>query len=429
MVISRTTRNSTGEGLFLDLHRLFRIIPRQNRFIASAPRSDLGLFETHVLCETDCQPGLTVGTLQALLQCDQGRLSHTLAALAGRRLLRLQSAKDDKRKRTVWVTGQGRRSLRTIDSFANPQIESSLQRLTEQQREHIAELYALISRSGGATVSPRSRHEHHLRPLQRSATRAFGLLGDSCFGSGMNSTSYQVLALLADLGGPVTPGAVAEVLNIRKNNLSSILGSFERAGLLKKIIDPDDKRHALLTLSEQGRSTFRRHERAAVAFLQKALDTTSHTTLSKYRAALRAYVEAGAERHPALGIRLQRIEGEAAAARTFLIRNMVRSGTEQHAPAVLCGAGSVTYAAMREDQLLAAIHFAPHAAHPQLDCIAWAPELDRSAILHAIVDSAVRQMLLSDPVTDVSSRQTFVSGTRTPANQPEAISVLIPIDR
>ncbi len=377
--------------LCLKLHRLFRLIQRQNRFVASAPSSGLSLFESHVLLEVGARQPLSCGALLAVLHCDQGRLSHTIAKLQRAELLRVAADASDRRRRELTLTDGGRRTLRTIDQTADGQVERSLAPLSGSERALIGELYARIGDGWRAPAAQSRSGEHALRAAQRRITRCFGLLGDSAFESGMASSAFQVLAFLAEHGGASAVKTIAAALALRKSNLSAILAAQRAAGLVEQLTDAGDRRHQRVSLTARGSAKLAAIECRAAAALEQALHGSRVAELSKMVAALERYAMNGATTGAYRDLKISRSVGEQAEARAFMLRNLVRLGLEGYAPALLCGSGSETYQAHHETQLVAAVHLVGRGSIWRVDCMAWAGELDRSELLDIIYSSVLRE--------------------------------------
>ncbi len=391
-------------GLILRrMHILFRMVQRQNRFISRAPGSTkLSLLESHLLLEVDAAPEINLGELAEILNFDQGNISRTSSSLEKRGYLK---SVVQGRRRALTVTAKGKKVLRAIDDYADSQISHSMNSLSDVQQSRILSLYNALS-EGSQVPETRPRPlEHSLRAPQRRVTRAFGLLGTSAFSSGFNPTAYQVLALLADSDAPVTSTAISEMLAVKPSNLSVMLSGFKRGGLLLKVPDAEDRRHTFISLSEKGRRVFSQAEESACRTLDEILSASSTEEVEKWLEALSKYVEAGADE---TGLVLGRITGENAEARAFIIRNIVRLGHEAFAPPSISASDSVTYVAYSGETPLAAVHFTISEKASCLDCITWAPDLDRSSLLSAIVGNAALDQQQRFERVDLSRRMLFL---------------------
>ncbi len=84
------------------------------------------------------------------------------------------------------------------------------------------------------------------------------------FGRGEN----LVLGVIAKLHGCVQPGRIAQESGLGSARIAAVLGALERKGLIIRSHDGQDRRHILVTLTDEGRKLAgRRYE--------KMLDTTA----------------------------------------------------------------------------------------------------------------------------------------------------------
>jgi DNA-binding MarR family transcriptional regulator len=76
-----------------------------------------------------------------------------------------------------------------------------------------------------------------------------------------------------DRGGPTTPSALAKLEQISPQSMGATLGALEARGLIERHPDPDDGRHAVMSLTEAGRQVLRNRRSARTALLAKALSS------------------------------------------------------------------------------------------------------------------------------------------------------------
>ena len=74
---------------------------------------------------------------------------------------------------------------------------------------------------------------------------------------GLNGFRYHILMIVAELDDarPVSVNAVAEVLHTSGAYVTMETGNLQRAGLLEKLPNPDDRRGVLLSLTAEGQRT------------------------------------------------------------------------------------------------------------------------------------------------------------------------------
>jgi DNA-binding MarR family transcriptional regulator len=92
---------------------------------------------------------------------------------------------------------------------------------------------------------------------------AEGALSESKLGP----AHYRALARIRRTGSALSVSALREKLGVRKQSLARVLTELERAGLIARIPDTNDRRQRLLTLTEAGLAA----ERTASAALRERL--------------------------------------------------------------------------------------------------------------------------------------------------------------
>jgi DNA-binding MarR family transcriptional regulator len=89
--------------------------------------------------------------------------------------------------------------------------------------------------------------------LVRYAHRALvKALADQLEPHGLLTTQWSVLRILWDIEG-LTQVELADRMRVEKASLTGVLDSMERAGLIKRIRNDDDRRKINITLTTQGR--------------------------------------------------------------------------------------------------------------------------------------------------------------------------------
>ncbi len=89
---------------------------------------------------------------------------------------------------------------------------------------------------------------------------------------GVTPDQYTVLRTLAEAkSGRLTQGGLARTMSSDANTIASLLRRMEEQGLLKRETHPRDARARRLVLSRQGRQTYRRVRRVALALQESVL--------------------------------------------------------------------------------------------------------------------------------------------------------------
>ena len=75
---------------------------------------------------------------------------------------------------------------------------------------------------------------------------------------GLSYVQFQLLARLADAGGPLTMTQLADGVVYSRSGLTYQAGLLDKAGLVTRGPSPDDERATLVTITEDGLALFRR---------------------------------------------------------------------------------------------------------------------------------------------------------------------------
>ena len=75
-----------------------------------------------------------------------------------------------------------------------------------------------------------------------------------------------------DREGPQSVSDLAAVERVRPQSMAQVVGDLEADGLVHRSPDPDDRRRALVELTEQGRATLNEDRRHRVGWLVSAIE-------------------------------------------------------------------------------------------------------------------------------------------------------------
>ncbi|NLK72767.1 MAG: MarR family transcriptional regulator [Clostridiales bacterium] len=113
------------------------------------------------------------------------------------------------------------------------------------------------------------RKSKQLREAIRILERKLGILGDfqvSC----CEVTMAQCHALV-EIGraGSISLNELAELLNLENSSMSRTVDKLVRKGMVKRDIDPSDRRYVTITLTESGNELFRNIEERMNSYFEK----------------------------------------------------------------------------------------------------------------------------------------------------------------
>jgi DNA-binding MarR family transcriptional regulator len=89
-------------------------------------------------------------------------------------------------------------------------------------------------------------------------------------GGGLSPSQTAALATI-DRHGPLTPSELAAHERVQRPTIARLLGRMEEDGLVVRAADPNDRRSALITLSDDGRALLRAVRTRKDAYLAQRL--------------------------------------------------------------------------------------------------------------------------------------------------------------
>ncbi len=125
--------------------------------------------------------------------------------------------------------------------------------------------------------------------MRTMLTRANRLLGTTKTGRAANLPPARVSVLLAvEHRGPLRLSQVVERERLNPTMLSRVIGHLVQDGLIVRSNDPDDRRSAWLTVTEEGRELARQIRAERTMAVQGALDRLTEGERASLAAALPA---------------------------------------------------------------------------------------------------------------------------------------------
>lgn len=124
--------------------------------------------------------------------------------------------------------------------------------------------------------------DHYLDKGMGAATTPFGL------GVG----EYKVMTVLRGSGAPyrMSPSKLADSCNLSTGAMTNRLDNLERAGLVKRLPDPDDRRSVQVELTEQGHETWQKIAEVAAAREARVVATLDESEKTALNGLLRRLV-------------------------------------------------------------------------------------------------------------------------------------------
>ena len=89
--------------------------------------------------------------------------------------------------------------------------------------------------------------------LTTAQHEVFGIFSGRLAAYGLTPTQYAVLKCLWDSEEPVNPKDIAQSLCLETSTISGVLDRMQKKGLIDRLIDLNDRRCVLVTITEEGR--------------------------------------------------------------------------------------------------------------------------------------------------------------------------------
>ena len=105
--------------------------------LLQGPDAKVNTTQCHALIELDRAGRLTVQELAALLCLDKSTASRALTSLVRRGLAECRHDPDDKRRKPLSLTREGRQQLERLNGKANRQVQTALTHLAPEDRQHV----------------------------------------------------------------------------------------------------------------------------------------------------------------------------------------------------------------------------------------------------------------------------------------------------
>lgn len=344
---------------YLKIHRLLRRLQQKNRFVGRVAHSGLTPIETHFLIELQADPSRDLKNLSSLLGIDQSFGSRVGKALHQKGMLLAKPDRHDKRRKGLSITKKGDSVISVVDIRANELIENFSRGLSKTEQQSVVDLFRRIADGYGHPAGIRRKHETPYRVEQRRLTRCMGLIGEDVFGSGLSSLSWQTLAEIVLSPIPIQPTELALLLGVAQNSVSTVLGSLEKRGFIRRNVNSRDRRSSTLQPLSAGIHFYRSIEERAEREIQKALGQGSKSKIQRDADVLAKFVgEEDAILPPLLpGYQLKKLEDVATVrqARGFVLRTLVALEYEEHAPETILAEKNELFGLWQEHDLVAVV--------------------------------------------------------------------------
>ncbi|HEX6059604.1 MAG TPA: MarR family transcriptional regulator [Gemmatimonadaceae bacterium] len=134
-----------------------------------------------------------------------------------------------------------------------------------------------------------------LSPLHRASGRTADYLESDAGEAGLTSREGHLLGYLGS-HAPVPIGELVRVFGIRQSTFTSMLDRVERAGLVRREVNPADRRSFLVHLTDAGRELAGRMSERLAALEAEVRRRVSARDIDGFHAVLRAVEDVANER-------------------------------------------------------------------------------------------------------------------------------------
>ncbi len=379
--ITGTEKNTSRQSLLERLTDQFRVLQKRNRFVAGAHDTGLDLMESHALVELSANSNLSAADMQRLLSISKSANFRLFRRLKQEGFLAAKSQKNKVRQPSFQITTRGRKVLQAFDSAANANLERFCEGLSREECLKLLKYFEVVADWYGVLPSPKRAAEHILRPAMRRVTRAFGLLGDSVLGSGLNSVKWHCMHEIAS--NPVVGfgGDLSRILGISPTTVSYTVRWLEKSKLVKREKSERDGRHQLIKVTKRGQELLTKLQRHFVDELSSALENLELEELKEF-VSIMAGLTSDAKTSGLTGS-LERAETSTVRAelRRFFVGRLIQDKGPLDLPAVLFGSDSVCYGLRVGAEILACLEIRLGEGNPVLLNVAW----DRAQINSASI--------------------------------------------
>ena len=128
-----------------------------------------------------------------------------------------------------------------------------------------------------------------LSPLHK-ATRQLAVYLEEPLGPGLNVTEGHLISYLNSYA-PAAVGELVRVFGIKQSTFTSILDRLEAAGLIRRELNPADRRSFLIHITDEGRAHARQSQRVLVELEDAIRSRVAPRDVQGFHAVMRAIEE------------------------------------------------------------------------------------------------------------------------------------------
>jgi DNA-binding MarR family transcriptional regulator len=128
--------------------------------------------------------------------------------------------------------------------------------------------------------------------ISRNYARSHALLSDgfATSGNGLRSYHYRLLAAL-DEWGPASQADLARSTSVDRSDVVTVLGELEPRGLIKRTVDPSNRRRNIVSITPSGRKQLQALDHVLDEIQEQLLEPLSQTERRQLTKLLRKLVD------------------------------------------------------------------------------------------------------------------------------------------
>lgn len=327
-------------------------LQRLNHFVdVSIQGISLSRLETFILVELDADNARGIVEFATLMRVDRSTISRSLTGLTKKGLVRGEKA-ENSRFKCFCLTSKGLKIVRAIDERADTIVENLSKEAGHGVLGKVVYLFDEIADALDEPKALKRPHESRYRAEQRRITRAFGLLNEYAFDTGLSHLAFHTLLAIKD-NGRMKAVQIAELLNTQMASVSVAVKTLERKKLINREACKVDKRSSFLSITLNGDKLLLETQNKTATSFANSLTHISTKKLRIYVEAFERLVHGKQELGANASVRTLNSPQDRSRARAFALRELVALGKEESCPEMLFPSSALNFGLFEGEELVA----------------------------------------------------------------------------
>lgn len=334
--------------IFLTIFDLFLRFNRRLVSITQRLAPSLSINESHLLSEISQKPKLSSKQLSEILVLEKSTVSRTVTALLKKGYLTVKAAEQDKRQKELLIIDCGAVALKEDSALRNRQVSECIAALAAAEQSDLGYFLKIMADGFGAFPVKASQDDNLVKIEIRRLTRSMGYLGQNFLDTGISIEKCQILCLTLQHSNNIALNELLKMLPFETSVLSRMVSGLAKAGFLKKITLPGDRRRLALVLTTRGIQLTQEILTTGSNQIEKSLKNLDNSALTRFVELLQKFLPNSLvlhERDMQDRIRISRLKSseDRQVGRGFLIENLVRLNRHYETPELLIPSSSITH--------------------------------------------------------------------------------------